>query len=89
MRQAAFTEARTVTSSPTNTGCRNVIRSIAAVTTRFPEWRIAAIPATSSHSFMIEPPCTLPAVLASGMPIQRVSTEWECEGGCGSKERLV
>ena len=43
-----------------------------AVTTRWPEWRIAAIPATSSQSFMIVPPCTLPAVLASANPIQRV-----------------
>ena len=50
---------------------------------------MAAMPATSSHSFMIIPPCTLPAVFASGMPIQRVSTERDCEGGRGSKEPLV
>ena len=78
-----------MTSSPTKTGWRKVIRSIAAVTTRWPECRIAAMPATSSHSFMIVPPCTLPAVLASGMPIHLVSTEWDCEGGRGSKEALV
>jgi hypothetical protein len=33
-----------------------VIRSMAAVTTRLRQWRIAAIPATSSHSFMTTPP---------------------------------
>jgi hypothetical protein len=34
----------------------NVIRSIAAVTTRLRQWRIAAIPATSSQSFITTPP---------------------------------
>src|SRR5688500_5387708 len=59
------------------------MRSIAAVTTRHPECLTAATPATSSHIFMIVPPCTFPAVLASWMPIHRVSTEWEAEGGLG------
>src|SRR4051794_7114206 len=31
--------------------------------------------AASSHSFMIQPPCTLPAMLASWMPVRYVSTE--------------
>src|SRR4051794_6995921 len=51
----------------------NVIRSMAAVTTRIPACRMAAIPAASSHSRMITPPCTLPAVLASATPIQWVT----------------
>ena len=63
------------------------MRSIAAVTTRRPEWRMAAMPATSSHSFMIVPPCTLPAVLASGMPIHLVSVECDSDGGRGSTRR--
>ena len=53
---AAFTVPRTVRIIPTNTGCRNVMRSMPAVTTRLPEWRIAAMPATSSHIRMITPP---------------------------------
>src|SRR3954447_16966121 len=65
-------------------GLRNVIRSMPAVTTRVPEWRIAAMPATSSHRRMIAPPWTLPVVLASGMPIQRVITEREWAGVRGS-----
>ena len=67
-----------------STGCRNVIRSIAAVTTRRPEWRTAAIPATSSQRYMITPPCTLPAMFASAIPIQRLSSERDLEGGRGS-----
>jgi hypothetical protein len=47
---------------------------------------MAAMPATSSHMRMMIPPCTLPAVLASVRPIQRVSTETECEGVRGSIE---
>jgi hypothetical protein len=60
------------------------MRSIAAVTTRSPEWRTAAMPATSSQRCMITPPCTLPAVLASPIPIHRLSTELERDGGRGS-----
>src|SRR5947209_13767999 len=56
------------------------MRSIPAVTTRSPQWRIAAMPATSSQSFMITPPWTFPAVLASAIPIQRVSAEVESDG---------
>ncbi len=62
----------------------NVIRSIAAVTTFCPQWRIAAIAAASSQSFITAPPCTLPAELASSMPIQRISVEREAEAGFGS-----
>ena len=68
LRQAAFTVAFTVSRSPTSTGCRKVIRSMAAVTTRRPEWRTAAIPATSSQRCRITPPCTLPAMFASAIP---------------------
>ena len=59
------------------------MRSIPAVTTRPWQWRIAARPATSSQRRMITPPCTKPAVLASVIPIQRVSTELVSEGRCG------
>ena len=81
VRQAALTVARTVTSEPTSTGWRNVIRSMPAVTTRSPEWRTAAMPATSSHMCRITPPWTLPARLASPTPIQRLRIELESEGG--------
>ena len=83
VRQAALTVARTVTRSPTSTGWRKIIRSTPAVTTRHPEWRIAAIPATSSQRDMIRPPWMLPAVLASPTPVQRVRTETESDGGRG------
>ena len=59
------------------------MRSIAAVTTRLPAWRTAAMPATSSQRCMITPPCTLPARFASPTPIQRVRTELEADGGRG------
>jgi uracil-DNA glycosylase len=66
------------------TGEVNVIRSIAAVTTRPPEWRIAAIPAASSQSFITTPPCTNPAELASPIPIQRARYERDCSGAFAS-----
>ena len=69
LRQAAFTVARTVTSSPTRTGRWKVMRSKPTVTTRWPQWRMAAMPATSSHSFRITPPWALPAEFDSGRPI--------------------
>src|SRR4051794_1006363 len=45
---------------------------------------MAAMPATSSQSFMMVPPWTLPAVLASARLIHRVSSErdWDGERGC-------
>ena len=86
-RQAAFTLACTVSSWPTFTGWMNVIRSIAAVTTRQPEWRTAAMPATSSQKRMITPPWTKPAVFESAMPSQRVNTDCEADGGRGSTRR--
>src|SRR5215212_1036775 len=61
------------------------MRSMAAVTTRPLLCRTAAMPATSSHSRMIRPPCTLPALFASATPIQRLRIEAEAEGGRGSK----
>src|SRR5918992_3181902 len=60
------------------------MRSMAAVTTRQPEWRTAAMPATSSHMRMISPPWTLPALLAVWIPIQRVRTDADSDGGRGS-----
>ena len=76
--------ARTVTRSPTVTGCSKVIRSTATVTTMRPEWRIAAIPATSSQSLTIAPPWTLSPKLASVGPIHRVSTALDSDGGRNS-----
>src|SRR5215208_764996 len=84
LRHAAFTVAFTVTSWPTKTGWRKFIRSIAAVTTREPEWRTAAMPATSSQRCIITPPCTLPALLASEIPIHRLRIELDLDGGRGS-----
>src|SRR6476620_938315 len=43
------------------------------------------MPATSSHSRMIRPPCTFPVLFASAIPIQRLRIELEAEGGRGSK----
>src|ERR671910_3221746 len=51
--------------SPTCTGARKVISSIAAVTAGPPLWRGATAPAVESASFMISPPWTLPSRLAS------------------------
>ena len=58
VRHTALTLACSVTSSPMWTGSRKVMRSMPAVTTRWRQWRIAAIPAASSHSFMTLPPWT-------------------------------
>src|SRR5215212_11566132 len=49
-----------------------------------PECLTAAIPATSSQRCMISPPCTLPALFASAMPIQRLRIELDADGGRGS-----
>jgi hypothetical protein len=70
VRHAALTVPRSVTTSPTWIGERKRISSTAAVTTRPPASRVAAIAATSSHSFMIQPPWTLPAMFASWTPIR-------------------
>ena len=70
VRQTALTVERSVMTSPTWTGERNRIPSTAAVTTRPPASRVAAIAAASSHSFMICPPWTLPAMLASCTPVR-------------------
>ena len=51
--------------SPTCTGARNAISSIAAVTAGPPLCRWATAPAVESASFMISPPWTLPSRLAS------------------------
>jgi hypothetical protein len=60
-----------------------------AVTTRIPQWRMAAIPATSSQRCMIFPPWTLPAVFASDTPIQWVTIEIESDGRRAATSRLV
>ena len=70
VRHAALTVDHSVKRSPTWTGERNFISSTAAVTTRPPASRVAAITAASSQSFMICPPWTLPARLASWTPIR-------------------
>ncbi len=85
--QAALTVAEQVSSSPTSTRCSNVIRSIPAVTTRVPQWRTAATPAASSHSFITIPPCTNPAEFASTIPIHRIRAELDAEAGLPSIRR--
>src|SRR5438128_9666485 len=54
-----------------------LISSIAAVTTGPREWRMAASPAALSTSFMMTPPWTKPARLASSMPMFCESTTWD------------
>src|SRR6267378_4354602 len=54
-----------------------LISSMAAVTTGPREWRMAASPAASSTSFMITPPWTKPARLASSIPMFCESTTWD------------
>ena len=83
VRQAAFTDALNVTRSPSSTRSRKIIRSTPPVTTRQRECRIAASAAASSHSFITVPPCTNPAWLASGITIQRTSTDREAAAGGG------
>ena len=46
---------------------------MAAVTASRPQWRAAVVPAASSTSRMITPPCTLPARLASSWFIVRTN----------------
>ena len=87
VRQTALTLAEQIRSSPMLTGCMKVIRSIAAVTTRLPEWRIPAIPATSSQSRITTPPWTNPAELASPMPIHLTSSERDSAAGLASMAR--
>lgn len=55
-----FTWAYACTRSPTRTGSRKTISSIAAVTAVPPLCRAAAAPATSSTNFISTPPCTVP-----------------------------
>ena len=85
VRPTSFTDARTSTTSPTRTGCRKLISSIVAVTTGPPAWRLAAIPAAVSISFMISPPWTLPMKLAfdRSMCWDRVTSE--ARGGLGAR----
>src|SRR5690242_7221681 len=71
-------------SSPTKSGREKVIRSMPAVTTRPPQWRIAAMPAASSHIRITTPPWMKPAEFASWMLIQRISSEQDAEAGRGA-----
>src|SRR4051794_11358582 len=84
VRHAALTDAEKVASSPVWIGSRNVIRSRPAVTTRPPECRIAAMPATSSQNLRTVPPWTNPAVFVSVTPIHRTRTERDAATGRGS-----
>src|SRR5688572_30140187 len=72
--------------SPTWTGARKVISSIAAVTAGPPLWRWATAPAVESASFMISPPCTLPSRLASleWAMIPRLTRLYDVGRGAGS-----
>jgi hypothetical protein len=54
------------------------------VTTLRPQWRIAAIPAASSHIRITVPPWTNPAELASWMAIHRIRVDREADAGRGS-----
>src|SRR5689334_320845 len=64
-------------------GTRKSILSMPTVTTRVPACLIAASAAASSASLMIVPPWTLPALLASVMPIHRISCALESDGALG------
>src|SRR6478752_2578072 len=89
VRHTALTDARRVSSSPSSIASLKVMRSIPAVTTRPPEWRTPARPATESHSFMTSPPWTKPAELRSVGPSQCTRTESECATGRGSTGRGI
>ena len=75
-RSTSFTDAFTVTVSPTWTGARNDISSIETVTHRPPACLNAASPAAVSTSFITTPPCTMPAMLASVISISWTSVTW-------------
>ena len=68
-----MTWAKVRTMSPTWTGSRNAISSIAAVTAGPPLWRWATAPAVESASFMISPPCMLPSRFASRPEVMMAS----------------
>src|SRR6266550_109782 len=72
-----LSDAFTVTREPSWTGSMKLISSIATVTTGPREWRMAASPAALSTSFMMTPPWTKPARLASSMPMFCESTTWD------------
>jgi hypothetical protein len=64
-------------------GTMKFILSMPTVTTRPRACLIADSAAASSASLMIVPPWTLPAALASVIPIQRMSCALEAEGVLG------
>src|SRR5687767_14929655 len=62
---------------------------MAAVTARPPQCLAAASPAAVSTSFMIVPPWTLPARLASGISIWRARTTLDAEAGLGVRSQDI
>src|SRR6266568_8669334 len=85
VRPTSLTEARRVTTSPTNTGSMKAISSSDAVTTGPPACFMAASPAALSTSFMITPPWMLPRRLASSWVICWTSMTSECATVRGSR----
>ena len=67
--------------SPTCTGSRNAISSIAAVTAGPPLCRWATAPAVESASFMISPPWMLPSRFASVLEVITASDTRAYDGG--------
>src|SRR6266568_1127661 len=86
VRPTSFTEARIVTTSPTNTGSRKTISSRDAVTTGPPACFMAASPAALSTSFMITPPWMFPRRFASSWLICWTSMTSECATVRGSSD---
>src|SRR5271165_4897625 len=74
LRPTDVRQAVIVSRSPMYTGCLKIILSMATVTQRLREWRIATAPPASSTKRKIAPPCTLPQTLASGGCIERAMT---------------
>ena len=75
--------------SPTCTGSRNVISSIATVTASPAAWRIAARPAAVSTSRITTPPCTWPAMFASVTSISWVRVTCESATRLGVRSQVM
>src|SRR5438876_3351087 len=91
VRPTSLTEARTVTTSPANTGSMKASSSSEAVTTGPPACFIAASPPALSTSFMTTPPWTLPSRLASSWVICSTSmtSEWATVRGSSGSSDIV
>ena len=83
-RPVQLTWAKVCTMSPTWTGCRNAISSMAAVTEGPALCRCATAPAVESASFIISPPWMLPSRLADCGPISTASETRAWDGGSGT-----